>query len=82
MKKGNKVIVGRRSKPLWLAADVVEFEGLLKRLVYPNAIVAGEARNAMGRFTMRHGSAKCAAMAAHLDAGGLMVDGPPVEVLQ
>lgn len=81
MKKSNKVTVGKRTKPQWRAADIAEFEGLLKRLEYPNQIVQDEARNAMGRFTLAHGSSKCAAMAAHLDAGGGMVDGPRVEVL-
>lgn len=80
MKKRNKVTVGKRPKPQWLAADIAEFDGLLKRLVYPNKIVQDEARNAMGRFTLAHGSSKCGAMAAHLDAGGAMVDGPRVEV--
>lgn len=80
MKKRNRVIAVTARKPQWLEADIVEFDKLLQRLEYPNAVVQRQARNAMGAFTLRHGSSKCGAMAAHLDAGGGMVKGPMIEV--
>lgn len=80
-KRKMQVVVRPRTQRQWLASEITEFDSLLKQLEYPNAVVQKQARQAMGRFTLAHGSAKCNAMAAHLDAGGELVSGPHVEVL-
>ncbi|WP_313453427.1 hypothetical protein [Stutzerimonas nitrititolerans] len=78
--RSKSTAVARRPAPLWKAADITRFDKLLQQLEYPNAHVQEQARQAMGVFTMQHGRSKCGAMAAHLDAGGGLVDGPRVEV--
>lgn len=69
-----------RKKPHWLQADIEAFDSLLKRLDYPNKVVQDATKAAMGVFVLKHGTAKCDAMAKHLDAGGAMVNGPLVGV--
>lgn len=79
-KRKMKVEVRPRAKREWSASEITEFDNLLKQVNYPNNVVQHRAKNALGVFKLRHGHAKCLAMALHLDAGGGLVAGPRAEV--
>ncbi len=66
-------------KTLWTKDEIVEFDDLVDGVSSPSQLDRIDSRMRLSKFVSTHGQAKCDAMFAHLEKGGLKEDGPLAE---